>query len=54
MDDGFEERPVTPPGEAAKPATPEAAKKAKSKSMMQMAVIGLCVAGWRLAADDAR
>jgi hypothetical protein len=33
------------PGDAAPGITPDAAKKAKSKSLMQMAVIGLCVVG---------
>jgi len=43
-DDGFDEPESSTPGEAAKPATPEEAQKAKSKSTKQMIIIGLCVA----------
>jgi len=43
-DDGFDEPEAAVTGEAAKPATPEEAQKAKSKSTMQLLVIGLCIA----------
>ena len=43
MDDGFDDDGSTTAGEAPIAMTPEAAKKAKSKSLMQLAVIGVCV-----------
>jgi hypothetical protein len=45
MDDGFDDDQPTSAGEAPKAVTPEEAQKAKSKSLMQMAIIGLCVVG---------
>ena len=44
IEDGFEDDRVAT-DEAITAATPEAAEKAKSKSIMQLAVIGLCVVG---------
>lgn len=43
-DDGFDEPQMAAAGESAQPGTPEQAQKAKSKSTMQLLVIGLCVA----------
>jgi hypothetical protein len=48
MEDGFDDDLPTLAGEAPKAATPEEAQKAKSKSLMQMVVIGICVAGGAL------
>jgi len=47
MDDGFDDAPTMSSGDQAAAAaiSPEAAKKAKSKSLLQMAIIGLCVVG---------
>jgi hypothetical protein len=42
LDDGFDDETVAAP--ATMPATIEAAKRAKAKSLMQMAAIGLCLA----------
>jgi hypothetical protein len=42
MDDGFDDQPAIA-GDAPAAATPEAAQKAKSKSLVQMVVIGACV-----------
>lgn len=43
MDDGFDDDRITTDDAASATLSPEAAKKAKSKSLMQMAVIGFCV-----------
>jgi hypothetical protein len=45
MDDGFDDERGAPAGSPAAAITSEAAKKAKSKSLMQMAIIGICVVG---------
>lgn len=45
MDDGFDGDRQTAAGEAPKAATPEEAQKAKSKTLMQMIIIGVCLAG---------
>src|SRR6188768_3733158 len=45
MDDGFDDDRATAAGEAPKAATPEEAQKAKSKTLMQMIIIGVCLAG---------
>ena len=45
MDDGFDDDRPTAAGETPKAATPEEAQKAKSKSLMQMIIIGVCLAG---------
>jgi hypothetical protein len=45
MDDGFDDEQAAPTGAPAVAASSETASKAKSKSLLQMAVIGLCVLG---------
>lgn len=45
MDDGFDDDQATAAGVAPHAATPEEAQKAKSKSLMQMIVIGVCLVG---------
>lgn len=45
LDDAFDDVEPDSAGAAPAPATPEEAQKAKSKTLMQLIVIGLCVAG---------
>ena len=43
IDDGFDDDGPTMPGETPAATTPEAAKKAKSKSILQIVVIAICI-----------
>jgi hypothetical protein len=45
LNDGFDDRQTSAADELSSAVTPEAAKAAKSKSLIQMAIIGVCVLG---------